>query len=79
MNVSSIPITEEDKMTELVITFCDYCNRNLDIIDRKGQGYIQRTEEEAIADFGWKRTADGVKCQECQEKDEDLPHERRQT
>ena len=58
-------------MGEITVTCCDYCNSRADFHPLDGRGLLERSEEDAVEEFGWKRTPSGVKCQTCQEEEED--------
>ena len=55
-------------MTELITTFCDYCNPNQQ--RGTGLGYAEWSQEHCIVVFGWVLAERGIKCDTCQDKDE---------
>jgi hypothetical protein len=57
-------------MSELIITTCDYCNKQQDTRTRDGRGYVVVCEGDAIELFDWKRDASGnIKCLTCQDEE----------
>ena len=55
-------------MSELVITYCDFCNKSQSN-NSDGRGYSYHCEETTIHEFDWKRMPDGkVMCVECQDE-----------
>ena len=56
-------------MSELIITCCDFCNKEQRV--EGGKGYTFRSEEEALSeDFGWIKICEKVVCPECQNRGE---------
>ena len=54
-------------MTEVISTFCDYCNANQ---DRRsdGRGYADMLETTLVEEFGWLQTDKGIMCPDCQDE-----------
>ncbi len=56
-------------MSEILICFCDFCNPSMLTSTRNGRGYMERSEEDVIRYFGWKRMPNGkAMCEECQDE-----------
>ena len=62
---------KEKRMTEIILTCCDYCNIECSEHPLDGRGVAVAKEKECIRDFGWIKTPNGIKCQQCQEDKED--------
>jgi hypothetical protein len=59
-------------MSELIITCCDYCNKDQSVQTYNGRGYIYVPEEDAIRLFDWIRDETGkIMCLNCQDEREE--------
>ncbi len=58
-------------MSILIVTCCDYCNKDQEIHRPDGRGYAYHDAKTCIKDFGWKQTTNGIMCQDCQDEKEE--------
>ena len=55
-------------MSEIIVTFCDFCNGHQST-NNLGRGVAEVSEEEAIQFFDWYRTKDDkIMCTQCRDE-----------